>query len=145
MIYLSFIHSFKWLFLNFLIMPQECISLRVESITSDVWTSLQNPVWARAILTRADTSRWERRTTRRVYHFFSHSHPKTRCPRTRAAVWSPASWLEDRQLLVPRVAGQQTPKSTEHVPGCWLLGCTTLLWGFTHNWWGTLTQHLLER
>lgn len=64
---------------------------------------LQNPVWADLQYSPGLTPADGREELQEGYTTSSsHSHRKTRCPRTRAAAWSPVSWkLEDRQALVP--------------------------------------------
>ena len=75
-----------------------------------------------AILTRADTSRWERRTTRRVYHFFFSQPSKNTMPQNTCSSVITSVMKAGRQATVSaqsQVSRPQSPLNTSLDAGSW--------------------------
>lgn len=75
-----------------------------------------------AILTRADTSRWERRTTRRVYHFFFSQPSKNTMPQNTCSSVITSVMKAGRQASISaqsQVSRPQSPLNTPLDAGSW--------------------------
>lgn len=115
MIYLSTIHSIT--FLNFFIWLWACISFIVESTILDMGTWVpKNNVSMVAILTRADTSRWVKRTIRRADHFFFSQPSKNMMPQNTCSNMITSVMKAERQSSISvQSYRQQMPKPTDHL------------------------------
>ena len=122
-IYLSTIHSLKSFIFSW-----ACISLRVESTICGLMIQKILWAWWQSILTRADTSRWVRRTTRRADHFFFSQPSKNMMPQNTCSNMITSVMKAERQLSISVQSyrrGRQSPVTLGHD--------TTGSWGAVHH------------